>query len=732
MLKVSMILILAASPAVTQGLTLSLSYPFGSVRQIERALSGADDYLFSAEGAAVRVNRWNTNLGSYEELSVIPINAGINVMRYDPSTGILLVGADDGLHAYDLSNPASPTERWFIPTSFSVKSVDFCADPNRAVFTAGLTVRVVQVSSGSVLGSAPITAEATSIACGQTRMFVGYTLGIQGFDLTDPYNPQSLGTQDPTSDQSLTDIRDLLLATPTGYPSPALFVADQAEGAVYFLDPSTFPLNVVGNFAAYGMGPMSLGLFGTYLFIGGVWELIRLNIQDPANPAFAGSYYPGSVMNFLSVRPRSVTRVLYKAAGEPGVREADFGSTPPGISVYLSEPQSSRFFQYLLALSYYDHVNQDYRAFLGFAAAGAGGLLHVVPLSLVARQFSISMGLLRMVMPVLIGKQQPYLAGVSLSIYDTGEELLHLVRAVDTTLQESATLVMPDYVTDFQFLNDSEVVVAFPSDTVQVLNIATLSAPQVVSTFVIPGIRSFVLLDTLLIAAARSSGLQIWSIADPASPYALGQLSGVYAEVVGAGFLPLAGIPVAAVSSAFSSTTHIVDLSNPTAPSEIGSWSDFNVDIQALDVAGNFLFVGGGSGTQGVVVALDLSTPSSPVEADRISVAGSVIALHASDSGDVSVSTYDAGAYLLYFPEVAVAEGPPRRIGTLPFALVPGGLRLLPSREPARFTVLDALGREVVRTPVPAAPYLIRLTPGVYFWRLEGKTPQGGRVVVLR
>ncbi len=735
MLQVGVLLILAAPPAVLkQGIAFNGSYPLGPITSLSGPFaSGSQEYLLAAEGASVTVNVWNATLQRYEVVSTLPINSAVNSVVFHPLTNTLIIGADDGVYAYDLNDPANPTLRWHTPTGVPVTSVGICPNSYDMIYTAGFTATVAQILDGAVVSTTSLSASTRDIACGQNRAFLAHPGAIGVLDLSDPANPQYLGSDDPTPDQNFTDFRSVLVGTPTGSPAPLLFAADHREDIVVILDPATFPFTVVGSYAWYGIGPISLSLSGFFLFIGGLWELIRLNVSDPTNPAYAGSYYPGNVMSFISVQARNDSQAVYKATGEPGIREAVFSSSSTNIHIRRYEHQLNLLFYPFMAVSFFDDDDTTFKVTLTVTGVGPFGLLSPTPISVVAHDLSQYLNAVRYFIPTGMGpKQQNALAGFSLAIFDTDEYLLHLARTVDTTLQESATLAMSDYITDFQFLNDSTVVVAV-MDTFRVLDIGTLNTPQEISTFVIPDLGSFVLLDTLLIAAARASGLQIWSLANPASPAFLGQYTGVNAEKVAAGILPLTGTPVAAVSSFLSSTVDIVDLTDPTAPSGVGSWSDFNVTINALDFARNFLFVGGriSGSSEGVLVALDLSNPASPTEASRTSVAGEVITVHAGDTGDVSVSTRTLGSYLFHFPEVAVAEDAPRFTGRLPFEVIPGGIRLLPTQGYLRFTVLDALGRRIVRVPLTATPRTIRLAPGVYFWRMEGTT-WSGRFAILR
>ncbi|MGB3479993.1 MAG: T9SS type A sorting domain-containing protein [bacterium] len=112
--------------------------------------------------------------------------------------------------------------------------------------------------------------------------------------------------------------------------------------------------------------------------------------------------------------------------------------------------------------------------------------------------------------------------------------------------------------------------------------------------------------DSLLYIANGSMGLEIWDTKNITAPYRLGQLStqGKATSICVKGDYAYLGN---------GSSLRILDVSNPSNPSEIGSVSELPGYLWDLTVSGDYVYTAEGNG----VSIIDVSVPSSPSLAGR-------------------------------------------------------------------------------------------------------------------
>ena len=127
-----------------------------------------------------------------------------------------------------------------------------------------------------------------------------------------------------------------------------------------------------------------------------------------------------------------------------------------------------------------------------------------------------------------------------------------------------------------------------------------------------------------IVASSTDSGVQIIDLSDPASPQAAGNNTADLSIAWGVATFESGGTTYAAVTAAGDNRVNIIDLSDPAAPSRVGSRSDTNTNllhnprgIATFESGGTTYAAVASSGDRGVQI-IDLSDPTAPSDAGKL------------------------------------------------------------------------------------------------------------------
>jgi len=155
------------------------------------------------------------------------------------------------------------------------------------------------------------------------------------------------------------------------------------------------------------------------------------------------------------------------------------------------------------------------------------------------------------------------------------------------------------------FANDSLVYVSSGSG-IRILSAANPRRPRMVGQVNCHGslyLTEFETKDTLLyVVYSYSMGLEVFSVADPSSPYELGRLE-LNGDVTGLGLKDSYAFVVG-----WDSLFRVIDVSNPRQPRQVRTLA-LPLDGLSVDVKGNYAYVGGSFAG---LVAVDVTDPLNP------------------------------------------------------------------------------------------------------------------------
>jgi VCBS repeat-containing protein len=236
----------------------------------------------------------------------------------------------------------------------------------------------------------------------------------------------------------------------------------------------------------------------------------------------------------------------------------------------------------------------------------------------------------------------------------------------------------------YAYIND------FNNGAVRILDVSNPSAPALVNTFVAPshvgpaGPFSLAVAGNYLYIADFSPAIDIVNISDPTHPSLVSTYS-TFTNHVGA------GIPVSPFALAVSgdylyvadqdSGFYALNISNPTAPVLVGSYDPGGTGNHyvGVQVQGNFAYV---VDTTGNLIELDVSNPTAPTLIDSLNVGGSprglnIVGNHAFVADDSNgLDIVDLGNQISSLPPPTFsilplsASKPEGNGGTTPFTFV--------------------------------------------------------------
>ena len=594
------------TPLLDSSNVISLGkYPFGS--NLTADLNLGDGTVFMGVGGGIRIY----SLSSSSMLGEVKTDGVVMDVKYH--SGILYVADGlEGLIAYDVSDPSSPTVVYHYDSPGFAKRINLFG--NLLFLSDGeFGVKIFDVSSPPspvLIGAINTLGDASGVALKGNVLYVAeVSEGLSLYDISDPSSPtlitrkSSIGSvlnvsvsgnrlfaavgtggvrvydiSDPTAPAPISSVGTSARSTDAKEVGAYLYVADMPAG-INVYDASTF--SHVGNVPTYGVA-YATRVVGNYLLVAeDIAGLEIYDITDPSSPVRVS--YIEAEGCFYDVK--SVGNSMYAAAGSKGVKFFTYGIYGP---VKVGEVRGGYAFEVF-----------PYGGRLYVAAGRSGGLM----------------------------------------IYDTATH--SLLGSYDTPGSAEGVFVAGNY--------------AYVADGlygVRIIDVSDPSSPTEVGHYDSPGEAHKVFVDgTLMYVADGTAGLRVVSVADPTSPYEVG-----YYDTPGTAMGVFVSYPYVFVADGGSSGLRIIDASDPTSPYEVAHYITPG-EGKDVEVRGTRAYVADGVGGMRIY---DLSSLPTITEFGYYDTPWSAQSVFLDPTGRIYVADLSAGFLVLSIPQfTSVSENVP-------------------------------------------------------------------------
>jgi hypothetical protein len=452
-------------------------------------------------------------------------------------------------------------------------------------YSAGLQVLdISDPSTPVIVGSYNTPGVASGVAISGNHVYVAdYDYGLLVIDISDPTNPVLAGTLDTDG-----------LALGVAIYGDHVLVADYSSGlqVVDISDPvnPTLAGTCDTSGSAYGVA-----VSGNRAYIAdSATGLHVINIMDPANPTILGTCSSATGVSSVNISGR----YAYCGGGNSGLYVIDISdSSLPALVASCSTP----------GIAYGISVAGDY-AFVAGRSAG----LHKVDIS-------------DPLNPTLLASCET--PGEAFAVVVSGNQALVAdgeagMQVIQVSIPVTPVLVgecdSPGYAYDVT-VSGNYAFVADGAGGLQVFDISNVMTPVLVGSYTLGHLRQVEVFGDYAFIAGDWDFVRVIYIGDPANPTYVSFLPGV----VNTGSVEISGNNLFATGGTGGVGCYIFDVSNPSAPLELGSCSTPG-SATDVSVSGNYAYVADdGAGLQ----SIDITDPTAPVIVGTYDTPGGAIKL---------------------------------------------------------------------------------------------------------